>query len=396
MRTAAEPIIIAPTGSDSVKIVLLSSRFPWPAFSGDRTRATIWIDALAHEHDVTLIAPGGEVPPGAPPFRFRAVGRSARRAFAGALRVLAGAPVQTMPAAAYDWPRALEQARHEVGGFDAAIVLLSRLDLCVRAHLPQGLHILDAIDSLRRSMEERARNAGPLLRWFWRAEERRMKKLEGDAVRASDEVLVVSQGEEAEELRARAISNGVVIRPLGDAPRTFDFAFWGRLAYFANADAAAWLLAEIWPRIRRAAPGATLLIAGAEAPRRIRAAHGRDGIVVESPAADIAARARQVKVALFPVRYGTGQMTKVLEAAEGGCAIVATRKALRGLDALTTHALVADDASTLARCAVEALADGARRAALARNLRSAVEAAYSRRATIEQLAAVVTAGRAAA
>lgn len=379
-----------------MKIVLLSSRFPWPPFSGDRTRATLWIEALAHEHDVTLIAPGGDVPRGTPSFRFRTVGRSPRRAFAGALRVLTGAPVQTIPAAAYDWARALEQAKHEVGRFDAAIVLLSRLDLCVRAHLPEGLHILDAIDSLRRSMEERARNAGPLLRWFWRAEERRMKKLEADAVRAYDEVLVVSHGEEAEELRARAISNGVVIRPLGDAPRTFDFAFWGRLAYFANAEAAAWLLSEIWPRIRRAVPGATLLIAGAEAPGRIRAAHGRDGIFVESPAADVAALARQVKVALFPVRYGTGQLTKVLEAAEAGCALVTTHKALRGLDALAAHALVADDASTLARYAAGILADGVRRAALARNLRSAVEAAYSRRATIEQLAAVITAGRAAA
>ena len=359
-------------------------------------RATIWLDALAHEHDVTLIAPDGEVPADAPPFRFRPVARSPRRALTGALRVLGGAPVHTILTAAYDWPDALERARQEAGRFDAAIVLLSRLDLWVRGHLPEGLHVLDAIDSLRRSMEERARNAGLLLRWFWRAEERRMERLERDAVRAYDEVLVVSEGEEAEELRARAISNGVDIRPLGDAPRTYDFAFWGRLAYFANADAAAWLLTEIWPRIRRNAPGATLLIAGAHAPSRVRAAHGRDGIFVQSPAGDIAALARQAKVALFPIRYGTGQLTKVLEAAEAGCAIVATRKALHGLDALASHALVADDASGLARCAADALADGERREALARNLRFAVEAAYSRRATVERLAAVITGGRAAA
>src|SRR5260221_1865823 len=195
---------------------------------------------------------------------------------------------------------------------------------------------------------------------------------------------------------AVAVTIGVAAKPLHDAARGYDFGFWGRLPYFANADAAAWLLDEIWPAIRAARPSATLVIGGAGAPPSVRAAHGRDGVVVQSPVDDIAAFARSARVALFPVRYGTGQSNKVLEAAEAGCAIVATKHAMRGLDPLTANALVGDDAEELARAAVSAASDEGRRAAMARALRSAVETRYARRDTLDRLAALVDGREAAA
>jgi glycosyltransferase involved in cell wall biosynthesis len=329
---------------------------------------------------VALVSPYGVVPQEAPPFRFHPAARSLTRGAAAAFRVALGAPFQSLLAAPYDWSHAIERAHRDLGTVDATIVLLSRLDPWVRASLPEGLHILDAIDSLRRSMEERSRQGSPLTRAFWRAEGKRVGRAEADAVRFYDRVVVVSE-EDCEELDAVAVSNGVEIRPLGDAPRPFDFAFWGRLAYFANADAAEWLIREIWPLIRAARPNATLLIGGADAPAPIRAAHGRDGIVVQSPVDDVATLTRSVKVALFPVRFGTGQSNKVLEAAEGGCAIVATKHAMRGLDPLTPYASIADDASGLARAALAAVPNDA--------LRQTVESHYSRAATLKRLIEVV-------
>lgn len=375
-----------------MNVLLLSSRFPWPPFTGDRIRATVWLSALEREASVALVSPDGAVPDSAPRFRFHPARRSLRNGIAGALRVMRGAPVQTLLAAPFDWRGAIERARDEGGEFDAAIVLLSRLDASVRALLPRGLRVLDAIDSLQRSANERAAEGSLPLRWFWREEARRVARAESDAASAYDRVLVVSD-DEAHEMRAVAVSNGVDVKPLdADAPRPFDFAFWGRLAYFANADAASWLLQEIWPAIRALQPRATLLIAGADAPPALLAADGRDGVVVRSPVADIAAMARQVRVALFPVRYGTGQSTKVLEAAEAGCAIVATTKAMRGLDPLRKHAFIADDVSELARAASAALSDDVRR----RELRRVVETSYARSDVLARLAAIVTRREAAA
>jgi len=96
------------------------------------------------------------------------------------------------------------------------------------------------------------------------------------------------------------------------------------------------------------------------------------------------------------VRYGTGQSNKVLEAAEAGCAIVATTHAMRGLDPLTANALLGDDTDTLARAALAAIGDETRRAAMARALRSTVETRYARRETLDRLAALVHGREAAA
>ena len=45
-----------------MNVLLLSPRFPWPPYTGDRLRATIWLDALARIGNVTLIAPPGRAP----------------------------------------------------------------------------------------------------------------------------------------------------------------------------------------------------------------------------------------------------------------------------------------------------------------------------------------------
>ena len=369
-----------------MKVLILTSRFPWPCFTGDRLRAAIWLAALENQADVALVSPPGNVPADAPRFRFHAAAFSPARGIAGALRVLGGAPAHALLAAPYDWSAAIERAQNDLGEFDATVVLLSRLDPWVRRVLPKGLHVLDAIDSLRGSMIERAREASLLTRWFWRAESRRVARAERDAVAAYDRVVVVSANDSA-ELDALAISNGVSIAPLANAPRAFDFGFWGRLAYFANADAASWLLDEIWPAIRAQRPGATLIVAGADAPARIRAAHGRDGISVQSPVDDIATLARRVGVALFPVRYGTGQSNKVLEAAEGGCAIVATTMAMRGLPELEQHSLVANDTRSFAAAALAATPKP--------ELRAVVEAIYARQTTLDRLATIIDAEAAA-
>jgi glycosyltransferase involved in cell wall biosynthesis len=185
---------------------------------------------------------------------------------------------------------------------------------------------------------------------------------------------------------AGAISNGVEIAPLdADAPRSFDFGFWGRFPYFANADAVQWLLDEIWPAILQRKPAATLAIAGAEAPRAVRRAAERAGVTLLSPVQRMPAFARSVRIALIPMRYGSGQSNKVLEAAEAGCAIVATPQAVRGLDSLAAHASLAADARSLAIAAATLLSDDERVRAMAASLRQVVENEYSRESTLRRL-----------
>jgi glycosyltransferase involved in cell wall biosynthesis len=388
------------------RMLVVSSRFPWPAYTGDRLRASIWLSALAPHGEVALVAPPGEVPahlgPSSSALRFYPAARSLAHGARGAVAVARrGLPFQSMLTAPYDWRRAIDAARRDFGSFDATVLVLGRADPWVREALDtldvRGVRILDAIDSLRRNASERGRAALPHWRWFWRSEERRLARAQRDLSGAYDRIVVVSS-EEAGEFgaSAAAVSMGIEASPLdAGAPRTFDIGFWGQLGYFANADAAGWLMEKIWPAIRERHPSATLAIAGAGAPRSLRHAAERRGITLLSPVDDMAAFARSVRVALLPVRYGSGQLTKVLEAAAAGCAIVATPHALRGLAPLVPHVQTALDAPSLAGAASELLSDEPRRAAMAAGSRRVIESSYGRAQTLARLAELAGFGIAA-
>ena len=215
-----------------------------------------------------------------------------------------------------------------------------------------------------------------------------MARVERDAARMYERVLVVSEEETSDLDRAMAVPIGVSTAPLDGAPRRFDFGFWGRLPYFANADAVTWILDEIWPAIRSLHPSATLIIGGADASRALRSAARRGGVTLCSPVDDIATFARNIRVALMPLRYGSGQSNKILEAAEAGCAIVGTPQALRGLAPLALHSRIESTADGLAQAAVDLLADDDRRTSLAAHLRDTIETHYARSTTLDRLTAI--------
>jgi glycosyltransferase involved in cell wall biosynthesis len=371
-----------------MRVLVIASRYPWPAYSGDRMRTSSWLAALAPHARVALVAPEGAVPTGVAPFDFYPARRSFTRGVRGAFTILSnGLPIQSLLAAPYDWDRAIAAARHDLGDFDTTIVILARTDPWLRGSLEGGVKILDAIDSLRRNAAERGNAASIPMRWFWRQEERRLARAEKDVATFYDHIVVVSE-EETSDLGANAVAigNGVPVATLTiDAPRQFDFGFWGRLAYFANADAAMWLIDEIWPAILDRNPSATCVIAGADAPLAIRRAAERRGITFISPVDNVAAVARSVRVALLPIRYGSGQSNKVVEAGEAGCAIVATRQALRGLGALAPQVRFAHDASSFADAALALLVPHARDAA-GSALRRVTSTMYSRSLVLDQLA----------
>jgi len=376
-----------------MKALIITSRFPWPPYTGDRLRASIWIAALARCGEVTLIAPEGTPPDGLPPFRFFAVRRSLLRLVKGMLRLLLDRlPFQCLMSAPYDWRNAIARARLSNRPFDVTVVILSRMHPWIKKSL-EGRTVLDAVDSLRRSADERAKAAGPATRWLWRMEERRMARLEREAARAYGKVVVVSDDERGDFGEAVAVTIGISAKPLADVPRAYDFGFWGRFPYFANADAAGWLLEEIWPAIRALNSGATLIMGGADAPPSLRNAARRRGVTLISPVGDISNFARNIRIALMPLRFGSGQSSKILEAAEAGCAIVGTPHAFRGLAPLAAHARIESSTASFARAAVDLLADDDGRTRQARQLRDVVTSDYARSETLDRLAAIATEGR---
>jgi len=290
---------------------------------------------------------------------------------------------------ARDWRAALANQ----GPFDTAIVLLTRADPWAFRAANARRWILDAIDSAAVGMAERASASHGPARWFWRSEARKAERLERDAAERYDRIVTVTP-EESVRFGAKgvALPIGIAVSELGAAPRTIDFGFWGRLAYFANAQAVRTVVTRLWPRIRSARPAATLFLGGADAPAWIRRLHGRDGITVQSPMHDRESTLRRIRVALLPIAFGSGQSLKTLEAAEAGCGIAGTPMAFRGCEELASAAIVDDDPERLADRAVALLTDESSRTRMAFELRARVGRFYSRAATLEQMALLAGVG----
>src|SRR4051794_24611899 len=105
-----------------MKILLATSRYPWPPRRGDQIRAVQMLDFLSGEHEVTLLAPapGKDQPPPPSGALYRVElyqpGRSA--VFSGMARALGKRlPLQTGPFYQPDLGRRLRELapRHDLG-----------------------------------------------------------------------------------------------------------------------------------------------------------------------------------------------------------------------------------------------------------------------------------------
>lgn len=370
-----------------MRSLLVTSRYPWPLTTGDRLRAAIWIEALGSLGQLDVIAP--PAPPGAPEprFRHRVASLSPGTALAaGAGVVFRGLPVHTLMTAYRGWPSAIRADRAEYGIPDRVVVLLSRLEPWTAGATESPVRVLDAIDSLAKSCAARADAApGAIARRFWLFESRRMEHLEMSLDRWSDVICVAESEADSFQPTATVIGNGVEIAPfVGSDPRAWDVGFWGRLEYFANRSAVEVLIAEILPALRREGRPVRAFIGGADAPADLR---GRlpAGTELISPIEDRGSLLRDLKIALFPLGHGSGQSNKILEAAEAGCAIIATPTAMRGFDALAGEAIVADSAERMVDAALRLLANDRERIERGIALRRLVETHYSREATLHRM-----------
>jgi glycosyltransferase involved in cell wall biosynthesis len=189
--------------------------------------------------------------------------------------------------------------------------------------------------------------AGPRIRTSaFRAVERR-------AYPRVDRVLCVS---EADAAAVRAKGGNPVLAPNGVDDEFFAVAgegegalFFGAMDYAPNRRGLERFLAEGWPVVQRALPGARLQVAGPGSERF----EGGLGVVEDLPA--LLATARAVVV---PIWEGGGTRLKVLEALAAGRAVVSTPLGAEGIGFEDgRHGVLASTAEELGAALASVLAD---------------------------------------
>ncbi len=219
---------------------------------------------------------------------------------------------------------------------------------------------------------------------------RKLRRYEAAVIRQAAATLAVSETD-ATQLGALAADRQIDVVPIGvdtahyapDAPlaqsiRAVRCRLHRHVNYHANEDAALWLCAEIWPRIRAAKPTARLAIVGRNPTPRIRHYDGLGGICVTGAVPDDRPSMRGAGVYLLPIRFGSGVRVKLLNAMSMGCAVVATPAACEGVTVTADTDLIVADArpEPYAQAVVTLLGDDARRRALGTAGRLRMRAQY--------------------
>jgi glycosyltransferase involved in cell wall biosynthesis len=156
--------------------------------------------------------------------------------------------------------------------------------------------------------------------------------------------------------------------------KRWDFLFFGKLSYAPNIDALRHL-AHLWPSFRAALPSVTLKVAGSSPTDEVIALAASQGWTLEIDFGSVTELCRDAAVALVPMRYSTGILIKVLEAAAANLPQVVTPQAVAGMEPGFPAEIAESDHEFVAR-AVALRRDEARRESLAARARQHVAERY--------------------
>lgn len=228
--------------------------------------------------------------------------------------------------------------------------------------------VLDEMDVEYKREERRlsVQGADGKAREVWERE----KRLELETCRRVDKVIAVTEADR-QTLLAELPGLNVAVIPTGQdiswlnaplteclQPREMGVVFCGDYRHNPNVDAAVYLVGEIWPRIRQECQTATLTLLGASPPAEVLALQDVPGVEVPGWIDDLRPYYRRERVALAPIRFGSGIKAKIIEAAACALPIVTTTIGAEGLLLEPGREIfVEDDANALALRTIELLND---------------------------------------
>ena len=213
----------------------------------------------------------------------------------------------------------------------------------------------------------------------------RMKNYEESKWKIADSSLAVSVSDQKviEEVVGRdcpVIPNGIDVEFFKDVKRKPEnslFLFVGPTKYIQNADAASWLVKEIWPEIKKRVPDARLWFVGRSQQDWLLNLNKPD-IKVQTDLNDIREAYSKASVMLAPLRAGSGTKFKVLEAFASGVPLIATKVGIEGLEARSKEEfLLAETPHEFSEAALELLENPDLNVKIVQGGKTLVEEKYS-------------------
>jgi glycosyltransferase involved in cell wall biosynthesis len=362
------------------RVLVLVPELPTRPRSGQLLRLRALVRALGQVADVHVHALAHRARPGPPPWSGVVGWSTSSDPAMGAIR-LAGSGTGWLrdpdghPADAWFDPGAADELRAVLDAVVPEVVVLG--GFVVHAYLEVAaasgaVVVLDHQNVEADLADETAALAAPARHVMIRrlAAERTAAR-EAALVAAVDRIWAVSE-RDATRLRERFVD----VAPVDVVPNVLDelppdpvppsrrgspvLLYPGALSYPPNADAAAWLVAELWPRVGAELPDGRLVIAGAD-PSAGLSALDDPSVEVTGAVADLDPWFRRATFLPVPLRAGGGTRLKILQAFAHRVPVLTTAKGCEGLAVQPgRHLLVVDDLATWPAAVLDLHRDRAR------------------------------------
>lgn len=373
------------------KILILSSRIPYPLIGGDRIRIYNTGKILSRRYKVDLACIGeGKVRKeyieklkeifhkvilfSYPHLRFR------WNAFKG---IFSNEPLQT------HYYYFLEVQNWIDKNFRS-------YDLIFAYHIRTAKYIedidcpkvVDLVDAISMNYLKAVKNVNGLWRLIYGIENRRVLPYEIKTINCFDRSFIISDVDRNYLIRHGAkperisVIPGVVkdevVKRSSQAREKDQIAFLGKMNYAPNEDAVIYFARRVFPILRRSGRRLRFVIIGAHPTKAVLDLEKIEGIVVTGFMKNPYPVFGASKVVVAPMRFGAGIQNKILEAMALRKAVVTTSLGAQGIKGKDDeHFLVADRAEEMAEKILSLLEDREKRKSMGKKARALIEKEYS-------------------
>lgn len=336
------------------KLVVITSRFPYPLEKGDKLRAYFQIKELSKEFEIHLISLSeihisedqlAQLSPFVKSTHIFQLG-PLQKWFGAFLQLFGKKPIQV--GYFYNWEiqRKINKLLIKIEP-DHIYCQLIRVSEYVKNHhdCPKTI---DYMDALSKGIERRVEKENIIKRWLFNLEYKRLVNYENAIFSYFEYHTIISDQDRqhifhAQRRNITIIPNGVseVFFENYPSEKRYDIVFTGNMSYPPNIEAALYIVHELLPTLPNTS---RLLLSGATPTHEIVALQSKR-IVVTGWVDDIRASYAQGKLFIAPMFIGTGLQNKLLEAMAMGLPCVTTTLANNALNAIPNDSILIANSS---------------------------------------------------
>lgn len=326
-----------------MKVLFVTSRFPFPLEKGDKLRAYHFIKCLSKQHEVHLFATAESSPTLAQIKALEPYCKSITTASLSKIQIainllkagFTNLPFQVSYFTFATAKKQLQELQQNIKADIAFFHLIRTAELAESVgNIPK---VIDYMDTFSIGVKRRAAAENIFTKWLWNWEYKKLIHYEQQVFKLFSAHSIISEQDRnflpiAEKQSIAVIPNGVETNWNKSATKKYDIIFAGNMNYPPNIEAVQFLAKKIMPLVWQKLPAAKVVIAGAEPAVQVQKL-ASENIEVTGWVSDIQAYFTTSKILVAPMLISIGLQNKLLEAMAAGVPCVTSEMANNALKA---------------------------------------------------------------